>query len=53
MALSWLAVRPHRRAALRLMTAGPGVDRCAGAIRENNFTAVGNSFGIDGAMSGV
>src|SRR4026207_683194 len=22
-ALSWLAVRPHRRAALRLMTAGP------------------------------
>src|SRR5438132_14037521 len=23
MALSWLAVRPHRRAALRVMTAGP------------------------------
>src|SRR6266403_6099833 len=23
MALSWLAVRPHRRAALRLITAGP------------------------------
>jgi len=30
-----------------------GVDRCAGAIRENNFTAVRNSLGIDGAMSGV
>jgi hypothetical protein len=30
-----------------------GVDRGAGAIREDNFTAVGNSLGIDGAMSGV
>jgi hypothetical protein len=30
-----------------------GVDRGAGAIRENNFAAVGNSLGIDGAMSGV
>ena len=30
-----------------------GVDRGAGAIREDNFTAVRNSLGIDGAMSGV
>ena len=49
MALSWLAVRPQRRAALRLMTAGP-VSTAVGAVRENNFAAVGNSLGIDGAM---
>jgi hypothetical protein len=30
-----------------------GVDRGAGAIREDNFAAVWNSLGIDGAMSGV
>jgi hypothetical protein len=30
-----------------------GVDRGAGSIREDNFTAVRNSLGIDGAMSGV
>src|SRR5260370_24550466 len=30
-----------------------GVDRGAGAIREDNFTAVPNSLRIDGAMSGV
>jgi len=29
-----------------------GVDRGAGPIREDNFTAVRNSLGIDGAMSG-
>ena len=53
MALSWLAVRPQRRAALRLIDRRSGVDRGAGAIREDNFAAVGNSLGIDGAMSGV
>src|SRR5436189_5186349 len=30
----------------------PGVDRGAGAIREDNFTAIRNSFWIDRAMSG-
>jgi len=30
-----------------------GVNRGAGAIREDNFTAVRNSLGIDGAMSGA
>jgi len=30
-----------------------GVDRGAGAIREHNFTAIRNSLGIDGAMSGA
>src|SRR4029077_12887359 len=30
-----------------------GVDRSAGAIREDNFAAVRNSLGIDSAMSGV
>jgi hypothetical protein len=30
-----------------------GVDRGAGAIREDNFTAVRNSLWIDSAMSGV
>ena len=30
-----------------------GVDRGAGAIREDNFTAVRDSLWIDGAMSGV
>src|SRR5436305_9749462 len=30
-----------------------GVDRGAGAIREDNFAAVRNSLGIDGAMSGA
>jgi hypothetical protein len=30
-----------------------GVDCDARAIREDNFAAVGNSLGIDGAMSGV
>ena len=29
-----------------------GVNRCARAIRENNFAAIRNSFWIDGAMSG-
>src|SRR6266404_4827240 len=31
----------------------PGVDRGAGAIREDNFTAVRNPFWIDRAMSGA
>jgi hypothetical protein len=31
----------------------PCVDRRAGAIREDNFTAVRNSFGIDCTMSGA
>ena len=31
----------------------PCVDRGASAIRKDNFTAVRNSFGIDGAMSGA
>ena len=53
MAFSWLAVRPQRRAALRLMTAGPVSTRGAGAIREDNLAAVGNSLGIDRAMSGA
>jgi hypothetical protein len=30
-----------------------GIDRSAGAIREDNFTAVRDSFWIDRAMSGV
>ncbi len=30
-----------------------GIDRCAGPIRENNFTAVRNPLWIDGAMSGA
>src|SRR5205809_4430957 len=30
-----------------------GVDRGAGTIWEDNFTAVRNSLGIDGAMSGA
>jgi hypothetical protein len=35
------------------MTAGPVSTRDAGAIREDNFTAVRNSLWIDGAMSGA
>ena len=30
-----------------------GIDRGAGAIREDNFTAVRNSLWIDGALSGA
>ncbi len=53
MALSWLAVRPHSRAALRLMTAGPVSTAVQARSRENNFAAVRNSFRIDGAMPGA
>jgi len=52
MALSWLAVLPHRRAALRLTTAVP-VSTAVQTASGNDFAAVWNPFWIDGAMSGA
>src|SRR5713226_8860986 len=53
MALSWLAVLPHRRAALRLTTAVPVSTAVQTDIGKNDLAAVRNSFRIDGAMSGA
>jgi hypothetical protein len=53
MALSWLAVRPRRRAALRLTTAAPVSTAVQTPSGKNNFTPVRNSFRIDRAMSGT
>ena len=53
MALSWLAVRPHRRAALRLTTAGPVSTAVQSRSGKTTLLPYGIRFGIDGAMSGV
>ena len=53
MALSWLAVRPHRRAALRLTTADPVSTAVQTPSAKTILLPYRNSVRIDRAMSGT